>query len=204
VDDEISSQVLPLPTFCNSVPSRELHCTHLCFLFQKVVFRRVKCYKCLKSFIQLSFSPTSIRMLRKCVHSTDNFCYTCGEVTFSSQKLAITPIIRKAYHLHFGSQIGDQDKSWAPHICCNTCAANLRKWLSLKRRSMPFAIPMVWRQQTSHISDCYFCMVHPLRQGFSKKKKCTLRYPNITSATRPVPHGEGLPVPEAPEIVTLE
>ena len=143
-------------------------------------------------------------MQRKCVNSTDNFCYICGEVTFSSQKRAITPIIRKAYHLYFGCQIGDQDKSWAPHICCNTCAANLRKWLSRKRRSMPFAIPMVWREQTNHISDCYFCMVPPLRQGFSKKKKWTLCYPNLPSAMRPVPHGEGHPVPEPPEIVTLE
>jgi hypothetical protein len=69
---------------------------------------------------------------------------------------------------------------------------------------MPFAIPMVWREQRNHISDCYFCMVPPLRQGFSKKKKWTLRYPNIPSAMRPVSHGEGLPVPEPPEIVTLE
>jgi hypothetical protein len=61
---------------------------------------------------------------------------------------------------------------------------------------MPFALPMVWREQTNHISDCYFCMVPPLRQGFSKKKKWTLFYPNLPSAMRPVPHGEGLPVPE--------
>jgi hypothetical protein len=47
-------------------------------------------------------------------------------------------------------------------------------------------------------------MVSPLRQGFSKKKKWTLCYPNIPSAMRPVPHGEGLPVPEPPEIVTME
>jgi hypothetical protein len=47
-------------------------------------------------------------------------------------------------------------------------------------------------------------MVPPLRQGFSKKKKWTLRYPNIPSAVRPVPHGEGLPFPEPPETVTLE
>jgi hypothetical protein len=69
---------------------------------------------------------------------------------------------------------------------------------------MPFAIPMVWRDQTNHISDCYFCRVPPLRQGSLKKKKWALSYPNTPSATRPVPHGEGLPVPEPPEIVTLE
>jgi hypothetical protein len=34
VDDEISSQVLPLTTFCISVPSRGLHCTQV-FLISK-------------------------------------------------------------------------------------------------------------------------------------------------------------------------
>jgi galactose-1-phosphate uridylyltransferase len=70
---------------------------------------------------------------------------------------------------------------------------------------MPFAIAMVWSEQTNHISDCYFCMVPPLRQGFSKKKKkWTLCYPNLPSAMRPVPHGEGRPIPEPPEIITME
>jgi hypothetical protein len=139
--------------------------------FKKSSFAASSVYKCLKTFIQPFLGRISIRMERKCVNSADNFCYICGEVTFSSQKRAITPIIRKAYHLYFGCQIGDQDKSWAPQICCNTCAANLRKWLSRKRPSVPFAIPMVWREQTIHISDCYVCMVPPVRQGFSKKKK---------------------------------
>jgi len=31
------------------------------------------------------------------------------------------------------------------------------------------------------------------------KKKSTLVYPNIPSAIRPVPHGDGLPVPESPD-----
>jgi hypothetical protein len=47
-------------------------------------------------------------------------------------------------------------------------------------------------------------MMPPLRQGFSKKKKWALCCPNIPSAMQPVPHGEGLPILEPPEIVTLE
>lgn len=31
-----------------------------------------------------------------------------------------------------------------------------------------------------------------------------MKYPNIPSAIRPVPHGEGLPVPEAPKSFSLE
>jgi hypothetical protein len=88
--------------------------------FKKSSFEASSVYKCLKRFIQPFLGRTSIRMQRKCVNSADNVCYICGEVTFSSQKRAITSIIRKAYHPYFGCQIGDQDKSWAPHICCST------------------------------------------------------------------------------------
>jgi hypothetical protein len=64
----------------------------------------------------------------------------------SSLKRTITLIIRKAYHFYFVCQTGEEDKNWAPHICCNTCAANLHSCLSHKRWSMPFAIPIVWRE----------------------------------------------------------
>jgi len=91
-------------------------------------------------------------MPRTCVNSPDNFCYVCGEVTFSSQKRTITAIVKKGCPLYFGCKIGDQDKSWAPHVCCNTCATNLRQWLNRKRKSMPFAVPMIWREPTDHTS----------------------------------------------------
>jgi hypothetical protein len=123
VDDEMSCQVLPLTSFCISVPSRR--CTvHTCVShFKKSSFAASNVYKGLKSFIQPFLGRTSIRMQRKCVNSADNFCYICGEVTFSSQKRAITLIIRKVYHLYFGCQIGDQDKSWAPaHMLQYLCS----------------------------------------------------------------------------------
>ncbi|CAH2014076.1 unnamed protein product [Acanthoscelides obtectus] len=129
-------------------------------------------------------------MSRKCVNNPDQFCYVCGDVTFASQRRSITPLITKAYQLYFGCKLGDQDKQWAPHICCNTCASSLRSWLNGKKRSMRFAVPMVWREPTNHINDCYFCMVPCVGQatGMSKKKKSVINYPNIPSAMRPVPH----------------
>lgn len=140
-------------------------------------------------------------MSRKCVNSPDYFCYVCGEVTFASQKRSITPLIKTAYHLYFGCKIGDQDKQWAPHICCNSCASSLRNWLNRKKRSMRFAVPMVWREPTNHVNDCYFCMTPHVGQGtgISKKKKSVINYPNIPSAIRPVPHSDELPIPEPPE-----
>ena len=91
----------------------------------------------------LCFLTLEADMPRNCVHNADNFCYICGEVTFALQKQTLTAMVRKAYHFYFGCKIGDQDKSWAPHYCCNTCASNLRQWLNKKRKSMPFAVPMI-------------------------------------------------------------
>jgi hypothetical protein len=45
-------------------------------------------------------------------------------------------------------------------------------------------------------------MFPPIQNGISTKKKSTLVYPNIPSAIRPVPHGDGLPVPEPPDNFT--
>lgn len=44
----------------------------------------------------------------------------------------------------------------------------------------------------------------PVGTGVSKKKKWSVHYPNIPSDIQPVPHGEGLPVTDAPESFSLE
>ena len=63
-------------------------------------------------------------------------------------------------------------------------------------RSMPFAIPMVWREPTDHVSDCYFCLTSIT--GVIAKSKQTVQHPNLPSAMRLVPHSAELPVPKAP------
>ena len=42
-------------------------------------------------------------------------------------------------------------------------------------------------------------MVPPIENGKSMKKKLTIVYSNTPSAIQPVPHGDGLPVPETPD-----
>ena len=140
-----------------------------------------------------------IEMSRKCVNNPDNFCYICGEVTFASRKRRITPTIKKAYFLYFGCKLGDQDKKWAPHVCCITCSSKLNAWVNGKGRCMPFGVPMVWRVPSNHTTDCYFCMVPPIQNGVFMRKKSTLVCPNVPSAIWPVPHGDGRPVPEPPD-----
>ncbi|XP_077117201.1 uncharacterized protein LOC143773722 [Ranitomeya variabilis] len=143
-------------------------------------------------------------MPRKCANIVNNFCYVCGYVTFANQRRPITPLVKTAYHHYFGVKVGDQEKPWAPHICCNSCSVNLVAWLKNKGRSMRFGVPMIWREPRNHVDDCYFCMVAPLQHGMSRKKKGTIEYPNIPSAIRPVPHGKDLPVPRPPKEYVLE
>ena len=96
--------------------------------------------------------------------------------------------------------MGDQDKSWAPHFCCVACARLLAAWTK-GSRFIPFAIRMVWRQPTEHVSDCHFYLTSIT--GVTAKSKHTVQYPNLPSAMSPVPHSAELPVPRPPTNMTL-
>ena len=139
---------------------------------------------------------------RKCTNSADVFCYVCGQFTVKSQKRRITALVKRAYHLYFGCKLGDQDKSFAPHIVCATCAVTLRGWLAGTHSSMPFAIPMIWREQKDHVTDCYFCLTKV--SGFSSKSRQSIVYPNLQSAMRPVPHDPSLPIPVPSEHCSVD
>ena len=73
------------------------------------------------------------------------------------------------------------------------CMENLRDWRNGKRKSMSFAIPVVWREGKDHITDSYFCMINLKR--INCKNKHHVQYPNVPSAIRPIPYGPDL-VPE--------
>jgi len=96
--------------------------------------------------------------------------------------------------------VGDQDKSWAPYFCCVTCARLLAAWIK-GSRGMPFAIPMVWREPTYHVSDLCFCLA--IITGVKAKSKHTVQYPNLPSEMRPVPHSAEPSVPMLPTNMTL-
>ena len=67
---------------------------------------------------------------------------------------------------------------------------------------MNSAITMVRREPQDHSSDCYFCITQMKR--ISSESKHTVRYPNLPSAMRPVPHSEDLPIPHPPTHLTVE
>ncbi|XP_076324370.1 uncharacterized protein LOC143232621 [Tachypleus tridentatus] len=141
-------------------------------------------------------------MSRQCRNSCDTFCYICGEYMLVYHKRSITALVKKAYHLYFGCKIGDKDQGWAPHICCATCAVCLRAWLRGTPKTMPFAVPVIWREQKDHLTDCYLYLTNV--SGFSAKNKKSIEYPNLPSAMRPVPHDDSLPIPKPPEEWTLD
>ena len=97
---------------------------------------------------------------RSCKNHPDCFCYICGEWKTVDNRKSITNFVRKAYCAYFGIKLGDQDKSWAPLVVCKTCVEYLRQWTSGTRQSMGFEIPMVWREPTNHVDDCYFCSIN--------------------------------------------
>jgi hypothetical protein len=90
--------------------------------------------------------------------------------------------------------IGDQDKSWAPHVSCGSCRSTLEGWYRGTKRKMPFAVPRIWREPQNHHDDCYFCMVdiNKIKRG---KGRQNITYPDIPSSTAPAPHNEDLPIP---------
>ena len=61
---------------------------------------------------------------------------------------------------------------------------------------MSFAVPMVWREQSDHATDCYFCMTNIRR--FSRKNKSKISCPVCKSAIKSVSHDPGLPIPQPP------
>jgi len=109
------------------------------------LYRKKKLVRLLVSlfsaFYFFKVSYISYTMPRSCVNNPDNFCYICREVTFPTRKCPLTPMVKKAYECDFGCKVRDQDKKWAPHVCCISCATTLCDWLNNKGHSMPLAFP---------------------------------------------------------------
>ena len=139
---------------------------------------------------------------RKCKNDPNNFCYICGKFTPQDLRATITERLKHAYKLYFGIKLGDLDKSWAPHVSCSSCYTALTQWMNGKKKKMAFCVPMVWREQKDHFTDCYFCMTKISR--FSKKTRSQIKYPDCLSAIKSVPHSLEYPVPQPPSEVALD
>ena len=59
-----------------------------------------------------------------------------------------------------------------------------------------FAVQRVWREPRNHADDCYFCLTNIT--GFNASSRKKIKYPNLRSAMRPVPHSDDLSAPTPP------
>ena len=117
----------------------------------------------------------------------------CRDFTTVAQRRTITSLLRITYFHYFYRKFDDQDKSWAPHICCKPC---YNAWFNGKKAALNFAVPMVCREPRNHADGCYFCLTNITICNTSSRKK--IKYPNLWSVMRPVPHSDDLPVPTPP------
>ena len=54
----------------------------------------------------------------------------------------IINFVRKIYLAHFKVKLGNQDKSWKPHIVGKACVENLRKWTNGMLVGLRFGVLM--------------------------------------------------------------
>lgn len=137
---------------------------------------------------------------RRCKLPADTFCYVCGHYIGTKQvkhRIVFGTKFCDAYQAYFGVPVGDQNVAWAPHVSCGSCRSTLEGWLRGTRKSMPFAVPRIWREPTNHHDNCYFCMVDITHYKSTKNRK-HVQYPSIPSSIAPVPHSEELPIPLPP------
>ena len=135
-------------------------------------------------------------MPRNCLNHPDRFCFVCGKFTSKKQQRNIIYDIKKMYAAYYGCPLGDQDKTWAPHKICKLGCLGLHNWLNKRSPSMPFSVPMIWREPKDHCQDCYFCFTKT--KGFFFKQRDKITYSNLDSARTPVPHDDTMPPPVPP------
>ena len=61
---------------------------------------------------------------------------------------------------------------------------------------MVFSVPLIWREQRDHITDCYAYLTKIT--GYNQRNRKKILYSNQPSAVRLVSHSADLPVPITP------
>jgi hypothetical protein len=78
----------------------------------------------------------------------------------------------------------------------------LGEWLKGSRKSVPFAVPMVWCEKKDLLTFRYFQLTKI--NAISDKSKHGIEYPSLPSAIRPVLHSQDLQGPKPPEKWTTD
>lgn len=122
---------------------------------------------------------------KTCKVSADRFCYVCGQYIVGQKGKNITFAMQNAYMHYFGFSVSGTEKPWVPNVFCNACRIKLYRWSLGVKTYFPFSSPMLWREPQDHTTDCYFCLSNVV--GITSKHVKSLKYPDVSSVTKPIP-----------------
>ena len=98
------------------------------------------------------------------LNNPNQFCFVYGKFTSKEQR-NITHDIKKMYLRYFGCPLADHDMTRAPHKIFKKCCLGLHNWLNKRSFSMPFAVPLIWREPKIIVRIAVF--VSPKQKAFS-------------------------------------
>ena len=78
------------------------------------------------------------------------------------------------------------------------CSSKRNAWVNGKGRCLSFGVPVVWRVPRNHSTDL-FLYGAPYSKWYVHKEKINTCVSEYTISKWPVPHGDGLSVPEPPD-----
>ena len=93
-------------------------------------------------FDKSNFNSLNVTMARKCTSSPNSFRFISRKFTITVDRCSITMNIKKLYHNHFGTKLGDQVKDFALHVACILCIAKL--YCSTIKNSRTFLLVLQW------------------------------------------------------------
>ncbi|UYV75209.1 hypothetical protein LAZ67_12002923 [Cordylochernes scorpioides] len=79
-------------------------------------------------------------VMNQTMNATKSLKYSSEKSAKRLHRRNLTPLIKKCYELYFGCKVGDQDKTWAPHHCCEICARRLTGWINVEYPDLPSAM----------------------------------------------------------------
>lgn len=77
-------------------------------------------------------------------------------------------------------------------MVCKTRPEYLRQWTKSKKSSLNFVIPMVCRELTNHVTDCYLSAIDV--NGVTRKNRSSLTFPDLASTRCPGAYRDEIPV----------
>lgn len=115
----------------------------------------------------------------------DVFCVICGCYTLQKNRKVVTATVKEYYEKCFQISKETLDNVWTPQVICTSCFSHISNYVKGNKRAKHFEVPMLWREPSSHETDCLFCVCDT--RGFNSNSIRKIIYPHLESITYPVP-----------------